>query len=100
MCRVIAIRKVEECLDGTTIKEFELAAPMTESTMRRIAEEGKLKFFPDFPRPYFRIDRSGAYIIQGVIGLCSFRVVFSGSVTSSLEEFLQFHIEKGDSCGC
>jgi hypothetical protein len=100
MCRVIAIRKVEECLDGTTIKEFELAAPMTEAVMRRIASEGKLKYFPDFPRPYFRIDRSGAYVIQGVIGMCSFRVVFSQSVTACLEEFLRVHIEKGESCGC
>lgn len=53
MCRVIAIRQVEECLDGTTIKEFELAAPMTEATMRRIAQEGKLQYFPDFSTPVF-----------------------------------------------
>jgi hypothetical protein len=101
MCRVIAIRPVEECLDGTTIKEFELASPMTEAVMRRIAEDGKLKYFPHFPRPYFRIDRRDAYIIQGVIGMCTFRVVFARSATTdSLEELLQCHIEKGESCGC
>ena len=100
MCRVIAVRQVEECLDGTLIKELDLDVPLTEAIMRRIAEGGKLTFHPNFPRPYFRIDRSGAYIVQGVLGTCTLRVVFSQAETTCLEECLQSSIEKGERCGC
>jgi len=100
MCRVIAVRKVEECLDGTTIKEFDLDAPLTEAVMRQIVEDGKLRYYPDFPRPYFRIDRTDAAVIQGVIGTCTLRIVFPQSSSGGLEECLQFNLEKGEHCGC
>ena len=97
---MIAVRQVEECLDGTTIKEFDLDAPLTEAVMRRIAEDAKLAYYPEFPKPYFRIDRAGAYVAQGVIGTCTLRVVFSQSTTTCLEECLRSSIEKGECCGC
>ncbi len=99
MCRVTAIREVETCLDGTTIKEFDLDSTLTDTIMRRIAEGGKLCYFPTFPRPYFRIDKPGAYVVQGVIGRSMFRVVFSQSETACWENHLQTQIEKGDDDG-
>lgn len=100
MCRVVAIRQIEECLDGTTIKEFDLDTPLDEPLMRQIVEDGKLRYYPEFPRPYFRIDRIDGAVIQGVFGTSTLRIVFPQGSLSEFEESLQLNIEKGEHCGC
>lgn len=61
--------------------------------MRRMARHARLQFFPDFPRPYFRIDRSRAYVIQGVFDNTSVRVTFSPLAGADTEEELHSFIE-------
>ncbi|MBN1908607.1 MAG: hypothetical protein JW818_02615 [Pirellulales bacterium] len=100
MCQVIAVRHVEDCFDGDFIKEFELNQPLDEAIMRRLADKGKLQYFPDFPRPYFRIDRQGACTIQGVIGKKTFRVTFSRSGPKDMENMLRTQVQKGEPDGC
>ncbi len=70
------IRLVEDCLDSTAVREVVLLAPLKESLMRRMADKATLKYYPHFPRPYFRIERRRQYVAQGVIGSRSFRVTF------------------------
>ncbi len=100
MCRVIAVRHVEDCFDGDFIREFELDSPLDESIMRRLADDAKLQYYPDFPRPYFRIDRRGACTIQGVIGKTTFRVTFARSAPKDTEKILTRQIQKGEPDGC
>ncbi|MEO1172246.1 MAG: hypothetical protein AAFX94_09355 [Myxococcota bacterium] len=71
-----AIEFVEDCLDSTKVRQAHLAVPLDENTMRKLAEDSKLQYFPHFPRPYFRIERRRRWVIQGVIGNRSFRVTF------------------------
>ena len=100
MCQVIAIRHVEDCFDDDFIKEFELDCPLDERLMRRMATEAKLQYFPDFPKPFFRIDKRGAYTIQGVIGKATFRVTFDRSGATDMESVLKSQLEMGDDHGC
>ena len=99
MCRVIEVRHVEDCFDGDFIKEFELDQPLDEAVMRRLADDGELQYFPNFPRPYFRIDRRGVCTIQGVIGKKTFRVTFSRSGPKDAEHMLRTQVQKGDPDG-
>jgi hypothetical protein len=85
MMRAVAFRFVESCLDSTTVKELELDGPIDEASVRRVAEGANLQYYPDFPRPYFRIDRPGAWVAQGVVGASSFRVTFSSRAGPSAE---------------
>jgi hypothetical protein len=100
MCRVICVRHVEDCFDGDFIKEFELDGPLNETIMRRLAHDAELQFYPDFPKPYFRIHRRGVCTIQGVIGKKTFRVTFSRSVSEDAVGVLKSQIQKGDPYGC
>ena len=100
MCNVIAIRHVEDCFDGDFIKEYAIDTPLDTSIMGRLAQKAVLKYYPDFPRPYFRIDKHDAYTIQGVIGKTTFRVTFSRSAPANIEIILKTHIEKGECHGC
>ena len=100
MCNVIAIRHIEDCFDGDFIKEYEIDTPLDRPIMERLAQEAVLKYYPDFPRPYFRIDKQDAYTIQGVIGKSTFRIVFSRSAPEDIEVILRTQIEEGDDDGC
>ncbi len=95
MCTVTDIRHVEDCFDGDFIKEFEIDRPLDEPIMRRLAVEAKLQYHPDFPKPYFRIDKRGKFTIQGVIGKATFRVTFTRSQTQDAANALKRQIEKG-----
>ena len=100
MCSVTTIRHVEDCFDGDFIKEFELDGPLGEPLMRRLAHEANLQYYPDFPRPYFRIEKRGVCTIQGVIGKNTFRVTFARSAPEGAENVLKSQLEEGDHDGC
>jgi hypothetical protein len=94
MCRVTGTRAVEDCFDGTRVREFALDAVLDEAVMRRLAEGGELAYYPEFPRPYFRIRRRGAFVIQGVIGKTTFRVTFDRSASKEGETFITSQVER------
>ena len=88
MVRVVGSQVLENCLDRSVVKELDLSAPVGEVVMRRLARHGRLQFFPDFPRPYFRLDRSRTYVVQGVFGDTTLRVTFSPLAGPDAEEQL------------
>ena len=100
MCKVLNVRHVEDCFDGDFMKEYEIDTPLDTSIMERLAHKAVLKYYADFPRPYFRIDKQDAYTIKGVIGKTTFQVILSRSAPSDIEVVLKTYIEKGDFHGC
>jgi hypothetical protein len=93
MVCVVGSQVLENCLDQSVVKEMQLSEPVGEAVMRRMARHGRLQYFPDFPRPYFRIDRSRTYVVQGVFGNTSVRVTFSPLADADAEEELRILIE-------
>lgn len=84
---------VENCLDSSKVKEFEIDEPLDEELMNRLAGDAQLKFYPHFPRPYFRIERQRYYVIQGVLGNRVFRVTLSPSAPEGVESELRQKVE-------
>ncbi|MDJ0828469.1 MAG: hypothetical protein QNI92_01385 [Desulfobacterales bacterium] len=82
--KVIAQKRVEECLDGTIIKEFQLNAAVTKELVHYIGSMGKLDYYGHFPKPFYRITQRGAFILKGVEGNTTFQVLFI-RYTSNLE---------------
>lgn len=93
MATVVAIRLIENCLDRSVVKEFDLDCPLDEALMHTMARDARLRFYPHFPRPYFRIERARAYVIQGVLGNRTFRVTFSPAANPQVEVELRCLIE-------
>ena len=93
MVHVVSSQLLENCLDSSSVKEICLSEPIGEIVMRRMARHARLQFFPDFPRPYFRIDRSRTYVVQGVFDNTSVRVTFSPLAGAGAEEQLLSFIE-------
>jgi len=82
--RIERIDDVENCLDSSTVREVFLIGGVDQEIMNRVAHQGRLQYFPYFPKPYFRVDRSRHWVIQGVIGAPSIRVTFSPSASGEL----------------
>jgi hypothetical protein len=93
MTHVLSVTLLENCLDSSTVKEFELDEPLDEQIMNALAEDAGLKYYPHFPKPYFRIDRAHHYVIQGVMGSLTFRVTFSPTADEETEKTLVSAIE-------
>jgi hypothetical protein len=96
MTRVASIILLENCLDSSWVKQFTLNSPIDEHLMHFLAENGSLKYYPHFPRPYFRIEHPGKYVIQGVMNNDSLRVTFSPRATEQTELALTDRINASD----
>ena len=80
--QVLQVKTVEDCFDGSFIKEFLLSSIITEAFVKKLGETGELDYFPDFPRPFFRIERKDSYQIKGVLKSKTFRVIFNHQCNS------------------
>ncbi len=74
--RVIDIQKKEDCFDGSMIFEYWFDDGFSRQLMYTLAEGGKLQFFPDFTRPFFKIVTAGGVHIKGIIGDLSIEALF------------------------
>jgi hypothetical protein len=73
--RVIDRRKVEDCLDGGAVFEYEISEPWTAESVRVLEPLGKLEYFAGFPRPLFRLRTQDGVLVTGVTGDTVCRVV-------------------------
>jgi hypothetical protein len=70
------IKKVEDCLDGSMVFKYSLNKKINETLMRKLAEGGKLQYYPEFPRPFFKLITADGVQVKGIIGDSNFEVLF------------------------
>ena len=90
--KILETKLVEECLDGVVIKEALLDEPIDEGFIRNLEDLGKLEYFPHFPKPFFRVRKSGKFIIKGVQGNNTCQV-FWVNYSEETEKAIYRHIE-------
>ncbi|MBN1435696.1 MAG: hypothetical protein JW936_01355 [Sedimentisphaerales bacterium] len=72
---IIKIKEIEDCFDGSFIKEVLFDEAVTEDFMHYIGQTGELEYFPNFARPFYKIHAPGKYILKGVIGNQTARII-------------------------
>jgi hypothetical protein len=77
--KITGIQRLEDCLDGSRVYSYQFDQPWTRESILQLSALGKLDYFADFPRPFFRIRASGGLQIKGVEGLDYCRVVLPRS---------------------
>jgi len=75
--KVLKKIKIEECLDGVIIKEFLLDDRVNKEFINHLQVFGDLKYYPHFPRPFFKVTKKNKFIIKGVQGNNTFQVFFT-----------------------
>ncbi|MFP4564372.1 MAG: hypothetical protein ACLFRY_13805 [Spirochaetia bacterium] len=89
------IRSLADCYNGSLVREFDFAEPIGEALIGHLGRNKKLDYFPDLPKPYFRIEAKGKYIIRGMRGSFTMRVILKQphpemnlfSLKSAIEDF-------------
>lgn len=66
--RILAGQPLEECLDGVLVYRYQFDRPWSREWILALSSLGRLDYFPDFPRPYFRLRGAGGFLAQGVEG--------------------------------
>lgn len=79
---VSEVTHVEDCLDGTTIKEILLAEPADRALADRLSVLGDMDYYEHFPKPFFRIT-CDVVQIKGVAGSHRIRLWLSRGADDS-----------------
>lgn len=86
--RVVSIKHLEDCFDGSFIKEVLLDQEIDKETILNLGQDGNLKYYQDFTRPYFKIVRTSCYELKGVEGNKSMRIHLKNPSKYSIEDFI------------
>jgi hypothetical protein len=94
--RIVQLRQLEDCFDRSMAYELELDETIDEPALRALAAGDSLELHRDFPRPYFRIERRRAWLLQGVLGNRTVRVTLLGEEHEKRLAELRFLIDPGE----
>jgi hypothetical protein len=73
--RVTGSEKLEDCFDGSMVFRWRFEKPWDRESIAALSRLGSLDYFPEFPRPYFRLRTSEGFQMSGVEGESACRVV-------------------------
>jgi len=94
--KVVKEKKVEDCLESTSVKDFLFDETIDKSFVDYLAQLGKLIFVDEIEKPFFKVIVKGKFTIKGSVGNKSIRLILpdlSEETNKNLEELKQL-IEK------
>ena len=74
--RIVEVKKIEDCFDGSRVYRYWFDRAWTEEAIVRLRSLGELDYFPEFPRPFFRLVGQGGMQVKGVAGEDNCRAIF------------------------
>lgn len=74
---ILSMKKLDDCFDGSMIWEIELDEKITEEWIYGLSGKGKLEYFKDFPRRFFRVFLPDGSQAKGVLDEDSFTFIGS-----------------------
>ena len=91
--KVIEIRHIEDCFDGSLIKELLFSEKISRNFIYALNKKGDIQYFAHFSRPFFKIRVNNIYDIKGIEGSNSVRIHLKNPANYTIEDFIKF-IEK------
>lgn len=73
--KIVAVKDIDDCRDGSQIKDLLFDRETSEAFIRFLARLGKLQYIPDFARPYYKISQPRCFSLKGVRGCRTARIV-------------------------
>lgn len=67
---------VEDCFDGSRVYVYEFDTEWNRVEIMKLEALGKLDYFPEFARPFFRVVSENGMQLKGVEGDRTCRVIF------------------------
>jgi hypothetical protein len=73
--RIGEVTKLEDCFDGSAVVRYNFDQPWSREAIQTLKSLGELDYFPDFPRPFFRLRTGDGLQARGVEGERSCQVI-------------------------
>jgi len=92
--KITAVTNVEDCFDGTSVCEVEFDLPVTREFITRLGGLGEIEYFPDFPRPFYRLEVKSSFSLRGVERATSARMIVVGDKDLAISRLSSFLSEQ------
>lgn len=73
--KIIEIRHIEDCFDGSFIKEIIFDQQIDNEFIKSLEDIGDLNYYQDFARPFFKVELKNVLSVKGVEGNYTIRVL-------------------------
>lgn len=90
---VVEVILLRDCLDGSMFKDIVVDLPVSRFFIRSLSQLGTLEYFAHLPRPFYRVTRSGEFVLKGIQGCNRFQAMFVRNA-DGWEQTLRQHIER------
>jgi hypothetical protein len=92
--KLVNIKKLEDCIDGSMIFMYSFNEKVDETLMQKLGEKGKLQYYPEFPRPFFKIITTDNVQVKGIIGDDNFEVTYPKTNKQEKKKNFETNLEK------
>ncbi|MBX3042361.1 MAG: hypothetical protein KIT33_00215 [Candidatus Kapabacteria bacterium] len=83
---------VEDCIEAKNVYDAYLSIKLDDTLISHLAILGKLVFFKDFEKPYFRVISRGKFTIKGIENDDKFRILLPDDAGIESLELIKSHI--------
>ncbi len=92
--RVVKVKELEDCFDDSIMKEALFDEPIDRDFIYFWKNLGQVDYFPNFSKPFFKVQVPGKYFVKGIEGNQSVRLIlYKNDPKRNLASFLE-EIEK------
>ena len=92
--KILTIKEDTNCFDDSFIKEVIFDQPISKEFIDFLGEIGELQYFPDFPRPFFKVDCPERFILKGVEGSLKAQLILYRKNIESLQQYFEESIQR------
>lgn len=85
----LEVRHVEDCFDGSLIKELLLPYKISKELVYALGRGGNVQYFAHFARPFFKIRVPSLYDVKGIEGNKTMRIHLKHPNQYALDDFLE-----------
>jgi len=82
--KIVEIKHIEDCFDGSFIKEILFDEPVIEFIIKKIGKYGNLHYYKDFARPFYKIIFRDNFYLKGVENNLTMRVLMNNEADLEL----------------
>ena len=88
---IIKIKEIEDCFDGSFIKEVLFDEVVTRDFINYLGRAGQLEYFPNFARPFYKVEVTKTFIVKGVEGNQTARIIlFRNNIDEAQQLFEKY----------
>jgi hypothetical protein len=87
--KVVEVKHVEDCFDGSLIKEFLLSEEIRKDFIFVLGRNGTVQYLDSFARPFFKIRVKGTFDVKGIEGNTTMRVHLKNPDGFSIDDFMR-----------